>query len=175
MDRRPEFEMKDAPPEIREIYETALRGEPGSIQKLLARRPEVLGTFLAFYGTVGRKLDKRVYEMVYIRVSAMNGCHHCVQHHIAASKRVGLVPEDWQALMAGDYSRFDARQQAALRFAENTTRDPDNVSDANVEALKAHFSREQVVDLDMLVGLANLTSRLPDPLTAGVRVRNEKA
>ena len=166
MARLPYVEMNDAPPEVREIYETALRGKPGSVQKLLAHRPEVLRTFLAFYGTVGRTLDRRTYEMVYIRVSVMNGCHYCLQHHLASSKRVGLTSADWEALKAGEYSSFSCREQAALKFAEKLTRDSANINDADVEALKPHFPAEQIVDLDMLVGLANLTNRLTDPLGA---------
>ena len=76
MARLPYVEMPNAPPEVREIYEKMLGGKPGSVQKLLAHRPEVLRTFLAFYGTVGRALPRRLYEMVYIRVSALNGCHY---------------------------------------------------------------------------------------------------
>ena len=76
MARLPYVEMENAPPEVREIYETALRGKPGSVQKLLAHRPEILKTFLPFYGAIGRTLERRTYEAVYIRVSAINGCHY---------------------------------------------------------------------------------------------------
>ncbi len=76
MARLPYVEMENAPPEVREMYEKMLGGKPGSVQKLLAHRPEVLKNFLAFYGSVGRALPRRVYEMVYIRVSALNGCHY---------------------------------------------------------------------------------------------------
>lgn len=69
-------EMDQAPPEVREIYEKMLGGKPGSVQKLLAHRPEMLKSFLVFYGTVGRALPRRLYEMVYIRVSALNECHY---------------------------------------------------------------------------------------------------
>ena len=55
MARLPYVEMQEASPEVREIYENVLRGKPGSVQKLLAHRPEVLKTFLAFYGTVGAR------------------------------------------------------------------------------------------------------------------------
>jgi alkylhydroperoxidase family enzyme len=72
----PDVEMNDAPPEVREIYETLLKGKVGSVQKLLAHRPEVLKTFLPFYGSIGRTLDRRTYEAVYIRVSAINQCHY---------------------------------------------------------------------------------------------------
>jgi alkylhydroperoxidase family enzyme len=70
------IEMDQAPPEVREIYEKMLAGKPGSVFKLLAHRPEVLKTFLPFYGSIGRALPRRLYEMVYIRVSALNGCHY---------------------------------------------------------------------------------------------------
>jgi alkylhydroperoxidase family enzyme len=69
-------ELETASPEVREIYEKTLRGKPGSVQKILAHRPELLKTFLAFYASVGRSLDRRLYELVYIRVSMINQCHY---------------------------------------------------------------------------------------------------
>lgn len=65
-----------APPEVREIYEKTLRGKPDSVHKILAHRPEMMKNFLAFYGSVGRSLERRLYEMVYIRVSMINACHY---------------------------------------------------------------------------------------------------
>lgn len=69
-------ELEGASPEVREIYEKTLRGNTDSVSKLLAHRPEMLKHFLAFYGSVGRALERRLYEMVYIRVSMINGCHY---------------------------------------------------------------------------------------------------
>src|ERR1700741_1837904 len=63
-------ELDQASPEVREIYEKALGGKPGSVFKLLAPRPEVLKQFLPFYGSIGKALPHKLYEMVYIRVSA---------------------------------------------------------------------------------------------------------
>ena len=174
MARLPYVEMDGAPPEVREIYENVLKGKVGSVQKLVAHRPEMLGKFLAFYGSVGKSLDRRVYEAVYIRVSAINGCQYCLQHHLASSKRVGLTADDWQALKAGDYGRFSPKEQAALNFAEKLTRESKNINDADIDALKQHFSSEQILDLDMLVGLANLTNRLTDPLGADLEFPAEK-
>jgi len=97
-----------------------------------------------------------------------------MQHHIASSKRVGLTAEDWKALKAGDYSRFTPREQTALNFADKLTRDLKNINDADIEALKQHFSNEQILDLDVLVGLVNLTNRLTDPLGADLEFPAEK-
>ena len=69
-------EPEGAPPAVHEIYEKSLAGKPGSVFKLVAHRPEMLKHFLALYGSVGRALERRLYEMVYIRVSMINGCHY---------------------------------------------------------------------------------------------------
>ncbi len=37
--------------------------------------PEVKG-FLAFYSSVGRSLERKLYELIYIRVSMINNCHY---------------------------------------------------------------------------------------------------
>jgi uncharacterized peroxidase-related enzyme len=159
---------------VREVYEKTLKGNPGSVQKLIAHRPETLKAFLPFYTSVGRALDRRLYETVYIRVSMINGCHYCLQHHLAASKRVGLTPQDWQALKEGDYSSFSSKEQAALKFAERLTRDPHAVGDADIANLKPHFSESEIVDLDLLIGLANLTNRFTDPLGADLEFPEQK-
>src|SRR4030088_525623 len=115
------IEPENATPEVKEIYDKTLRGKPGNAQKALAHRPDLLKNFLAFYASVGRSLDRKLYEMIYIRVSFLNGCRYCLQHHLASSKRVGLTPEDWGALKQGNYSRFSEKERAALAYAEKLT------------------------------------------------------
>lgn len=163
-----------ASPEVREIYDTTLRGKPGNAQKALAHRPDMLKNFLSFYASVGRSLDRKLYELIYIRVSLINGCHYCTQHHLASSKRVGLTAEDWAALKAGDYSRYSEKEHAALAYVEKLTRTPHDVTDADFGPLKKEFSEAEIVDLHMLTGLANLTNRLTDPLGLDVEFAEEK-
>lgn len=163
-----------ASPEVKEIYEKVLRGKPGNVQKALAQRPEMLKNFLTFYGSVGRSLDRKLYELIYIRVSLINGCRYCTQHHVAASKRVGLTTEDWSALKAGDYSRYSTKEQAALKYVEKLTRAPHDVNDSDFAPLKKEFSDAEIVDIHMLAGLANLTNRLTDPLGLELEFPEEK-
>jgi uncharacterized peroxidase-related enzyme len=168
------IEPENATPEVKEIYEKALRGKPGNAQKALAHRPEMLKAFLPFYASVGRSLDRKLYEMIYLRVSFINGCHYCQQHHVASSKRVGLSAEDWRALKDGNYARYTDKEQAALAYAEKLTRTPHEIADADVEKLKKHFSDAEIVDLHLLVGLVNLTNRFTDPLGLEVEFPEEK-
>jgi uncharacterized peroxidase-related enzyme len=160
--------------EVKEIYEKTLRGKPGNVQKALAHRPEMLKTFLGFYASVGRSLDRKLYELIYIRVSLINGCHYCTQHHLASSKRVGLTSEDWATLKAGGYSRYSEKEKAALTYIEKLTRTPHEISDADFANLKKHFSDPEIVDIHLLTGLANLTNRFTDPLGLEVEFPEEK-
>lgn len=166
--------LETASPEVKEIYEKTLRGKPGNVQKALAHRPDMLKNFLPFYASVGRSLDRKLYELIYIRVSQVNGCHYCTQHHLASSKRVGLTAEDWSALKAGDYSRYSEKERAALTYVEKVTRTPHEVSDADFVPLKKEFSDPEIVDIHMLAGLANLTNRITDPLGLELEFPEEK-
>jgi uncharacterized peroxidase-related enzyme len=168
------IEPAQASPEVKEIYGGMLKGKPGSIQKALAHRPAMLGSFLGFYASVGRSLDRKLYEAVYLRVSLINGCHYCMQHHIQGAKRAGLTPEQMKALKEGNYSGFGAPEQAALRYAEKLTRTPGGAGDSDFAELKKYFSDEQIVDLHMLVGLVNLTNRVTGPLALEVEFPEEK-
>jgi len=166
--------MESASPEVREIYEKTLRGKPGNAQKALAHRPEMLKSFLSFYATVGRSLDRKLYELIYVSVSLINQCHYCTQHHVASSKRVGLDAEDWTALKARDYSRYGDKERAALVYVETLTRTPHQVGDGDFLLLKEQFSDEEIVDLHLLAGLANLTNRFTDPLGLELEFPEEK-
>jgi uncharacterized peroxidase-related enzyme len=165
---------ESAPPAVREIYDTTLRGKPGNVQKALAHRPEMLKNFLSFYASVGRSLDRKLYELIYLRVSFINGCHYCTQHHVASSKRVGLTAEDWASLKAGNFSRYSEKERAALTYSERLTRAPHEITETDFAELKKHFSDPEIVDIHMLAGLANLTNRLTDPLGLELEFPEEK-
>ncbi len=160
--------------EVKEIYEKTLRGKPGNVQKALAHRPEMLKNFLSFYASVGRSLDRKLYELIYLRVSFLNRCHYCTQHHVASSKRVGLTAEDWSALKGGDDSRFSEKERAALLYIEKLTRTPQDITDADVALLRKQFSESEIVDIHLLAGLANLTNRFTDPLGLELEFPEEK-
>jgi len=168
------IEPEQASPEVKEIYNGKLKAKPGSIQKALAHRPAMLGNFLSFYASVGRSLDRRLYEAIYLRTSLINGCRYCTQHHIQSGKRGGLTLDEMRLLKDGNYLLFGEKEQAALRHTEKLTRTPDGATDADFVELKKYLSDEQIVDLHMLIGLANLTNRVTGPLDLPVEFPEEK-
>ncbi len=165
---------ESASDEVKEIYDKTLRGKPGNAQKALAHRPDMLKNFLPFYASVGRSLDRKLYEMIYLRVSLINGCHYCTQHHVASSKRAGLTTEDWSALKLGDYSRYSEKEKTALTYVEKLTRSPHDIHDADFAPLTNQFSEPEIVDIHLLAGLANLTNRFTDPLGLELEFPEEK-
>jgi alkylhydroperoxidase family enzyme len=86
-----------------------------------------------------------------------------------------LTAEDWSALKAGDYSRFNPREQAALTYVEKLTRTPSAaITDADFAPLTREFSDPEIVDIHLLTGLANLTNRFTDPLGLELEFPEEK-
>lgn len=87
---------ESAPPEVREIYDNTLRGKPGNVQKALAHRPEMLRNFLSFYASVGRSLDRKLYELIYLRVSLINGCRYARSTTLRRRSVPVLLPKTGQ-------------------------------------------------------------------------------
>ena len=61
-----------------------------------------------------------------------------------------------------------------MKFTEKLTKTSWLVDPSDIETLKRHFSESQIVDLDMLIGLANFTNRFTDPLGAELETAAEK-
>jgi uncharacterized peroxidase-related enzyme len=163
-------EPQDASKEVQQIYEHRLGGKPGSIHKAMAHNPQALTAFIALYAVVGASLDRKLWEMIYLRVSFINECYYCSQHHMNFSKKAGLGPEDWKALKAGDISRYSEPQQAAIRYAEKITRTPFATTDVDVQELKGYFSDRQIADLHLLIGMINMGNRFTGPLALDLEI-----
>ena len=76
MTRITPVEAQNASPEVQQLYEHRLAGKPANVHKIMAHQPKALTAFLAFYASVGRSLERRLYELIYIRVSIINQCHY---------------------------------------------------------------------------------------------------
>jgi uncharacterized peroxidase-related enzyme len=157
-------EPQDASREVQQIYEHRLRGRPANVHKAMAQNPHALTPFLAFYAAAGKSLDRKLWEFVYLRVSFLNRCDYCAQHHIASSQAVGLGSDDWKALKSGDLRRFRDEERIVLGYSEKLTLTPGEITADDLASLKLHLNDQQIVDLHLLVGLVNMSNRFTDPL-----------
>lgn len=68
---------------------------------------------------------------------------------------------------------FDAREQAAIRYAERVTLEAHSISDEEFAALREHFGEGEIVELTAVIGLFNYFNRFNDALQVEVTDPNE--
>ena len=126
--------------------------------------PEGYKAFGAVYATLQKSgLSQELVDLVYLRVSQINGCAYCIDMHSRDLLKLGvtvdklvLVPV-WHD--AGDV--FSKRERVALAWAEIVTRVAETgVPDADYEAAAAEFSDKELTDLTYAIGLMNAFNRL---------------
>jgi AhpD family alkylhydroperoxidase len=128
-----------------------------------AAAPEAFRAQLALTEAVKRSgLGERLIELVFMRVSQINGCAFCLDMHGTALRAAGESPARLDMLAAWrEAPVFDERERAALGFAEALTRLGEaGVSDADYDAARARFSEAEIAHLAFAVGVINSWNRL---------------
>jgi len=107
-------------------------------------------------------LEHSLVELIFLRVSQLNGCAYCLDMHATALRDAGVEPRKLDTVAAWRDSRFfDPRERAALAWAEALTTLPSGEPEAALyEALHAHFDDEGIATLTMAVAVINAWNRL---------------
>ena len=125
--------------------------------------PEGFKAFGGVYAAVQKSgLPKQLVDLVYLRVSQINGCAYCIDMHSRDLLKFGLTVDKLGQLPvwrdAG--SLFTARERSALAWAETVTRVAETgVPDADYDAAAAEFSDKELADLTYAIGLMNAFNR----------------
>lgn len=116
------------------------------------------------YGYVAQSgLPTALVELVYLRVSQINNCAFCLDMHTRDLIKKGQKIEKLALVQAWAEAGnlFDARERAALAWAESVTRVAQTgVPDAAYEAARAVFDEKELVDLTIAIGLMNAYNRM---------------
>ncbi|MEE4344257.1 carboxymuconolactone decarboxylase family protein [Pseudomonas alliivorans] len=101
-------------------------------------------------------------ELVYLRISQINGCAFCLGKHAQVLRDCEVSQAKLDCLAGWRISElFDERERAALAWAENLTHVSERgAPDALYEPLKAHFSDTEISDLTLVIALMNAFNRL---------------
>jgi alkylhydroperoxidase family enzyme len=59
---------------------------------------------------------------------------------------------------------FSEQEQALLRFTDLLVSYPGNIEPSDLEALAAHFTEEQIIELALVIATAGWTNRVNDGL-----------
>lgn len=125
--------------------------------------PEGYKAFGAVYTTLLKgSLPKDLVDLVYLRVSQINGCAFCIDMHTRDLLKSGLAVEKlvlvpvWREGGA----LFTPREQSALAWAETVTRISDTgAPDAEYASAAAEFSEQELADLTYAIALMNAFNR----------------
>jgi AhpD family alkylhydroperoxidase len=102
----PLIEYADAPPEVRAVYDEIMKARRvdwiNNFWKALANDPRELRRVWENVKQVMAPgaLDPLVKEMIYVAVSATNGCEYCTHSHTAAARKKGMTDAMFMELMA---------------------------------------------------------------------------
>ena len=107
-------------------------------------------------------LGQQLIELVWLRMSQINGCAFCLDMH-TKSLRAGGMPDSKLDSLAGWHvsEQFSERERAALAWTESLTHvDQTHAADEDYEPLKVHFSDVEISDLCFAIALMSALNRL---------------
>jgi AhpD family alkylhydroperoxidase len=107
-------------------------------------------------------LEKPLIELVRLRASQINGCAYCMDLHSSDALKAGENPRRLATLPGWrETPFFTERERAALAWTEALTLVSENhVPDDVWEAVRPHFSDEELTDLSLLVVAINGWNRI---------------
>ena len=108
-------------------------------------------------------LSRTLIDLVYLRVSQINGCAYCIDMHSRDLRAHGM-PIDKLLLVSVWHEAgalFDARERAALSWSETVTQVAQTaVPDDAYQAVSAVFSEKELIDLTVAIALMNAYNRM---------------
>lgn len=162
------LEQKDLP-QFRERFEhyEATRGFlPNSILTM-GRRPAIAEAFMQmnrvilYEGSVSEELKM----LVSLISSQASGCRYCQAHMSNLAAIYGNSADKIAALWDFETSDlFSAAERAALRMGMHAGMTPNQVAEADFEALHEHFSDDEIVELVATVALFGYLNRWNDTM-----------
>ncbi|RKG59621.1 carboxymuconolactone decarboxylase family protein [Corallococcus sp. AB011P] len=125
--------------------------------------PEALKSMMDFSGKVSALgLESNLQELVKIRASQLNGCAFCIHMHTRDARAHGETEERIYLLDGWRESPlYTERERAALGWTETLTLvSQTHAPDTDYDALKPHFTEEEIVSLTLLIGMINTWNRI---------------
>ncbi len=140
---------------------------PNSL-KIMARSPAMLEGFMALSFALmgpGAKLDPQLRQMIANITSVAAGCNYCQAHTAHGAERVGLPAEKVETLWMYETSEhFSEAERAALSLAQAAGSVPNQATEAHFEALKTHFSEDEIAEIVGIISYFGFLNRWNDTL-----------
>ena len=145
---------------------------PNNFYRVMAHKPDVMASFPNLYGAImgPGSLGRRLKEMVYLAVATVNECKYCTVAHLKGAGKAGLSEHEIDDIQSETNQNFSPSEQTALHYAREMTRACADEYGTR-EKLHEHFTGEQLVELTLVIAMANFTNRFNN----GLNVQVEKS
>lgn len=129
-----------------------------------ASSPDGMKALGGVYGYISQcGLPKSLIDLVYLRVSQINGCAYCIDMHSRDLIKSGLPLDKLMLVPAWSEAEnlFSGKEKAALQWAETITGIAHTKApDADFEKARIHFNEKELADLTIAIGLMNAYNRM---------------
>lgn len=125
--------------------------------------PEIIQAMTRVSAAIGGAgLDRRVYHLVQVRASQINGCAFCLDMHLREARAEGETTERLDRVAVWEHvSCFSEMERAAFAWAEALTILDRKTGYGELRArLREHFSDQQISTLTSLVAMINMWNRM---------------
>ena len=124
--------------------------------------PEAYRHLIALEGTIASKIEPKLYHLIKLRASQINGCAFCIGMHTDEALRDGESLERIVLLDAWEESSlYSDKERAALEWVEDLTLIADtHAPKESFDGLKEHFSEEEVGYLTLAATMINAWNRI---------------
>lgn len=153
-------------PELEALIERLRRGRRGkliNLYRLLLHSPEVTAAWFDYTTAVRWKtgLDGRLRELVIVRIALLYSVDYMLGQHVPGlTAPEGITAAEIEALADWQPAAcFSERERAALGYADAMSRDVD-VPDDVFEPVARHFGESEIVELTILIGAFNMSTRV---------------
>src|SRR5260370_48586 len=107
-------------------------------------------------------VDRRTKVIVFLHPSSATPCAFCIAANFRGGRKAGLTEDEVRALENWQEEGFNPAERAAIRYARELTRTAHAA--ASREEMFQHFTHEQMVEITLVVAMANFTNRFNNGL-----------
>ncbi|MBO9410264.1 MULTISPECIES: peroxidase-related enzyme [unclassified Ruegeria] len=157
---------------LKKLYErvTGPGNNVDNIMMVHSLRPHSMEGHMALYKNVlhhsANTIPKWFLEVLGVWVSSLNRCGYCVEHHFSGLQRLLDDPARAEAIGAAieakapDTAPLDAAQVAAMHYARMLTQAPADMTEADIDALRAvGWDDGQILEINQVCAYFSYANR----------------
>ncbi len=168
---------------LKTLYDR-IKGPNNNVDNIMmahSLRPHTMEGHLALYKNVlhhsANTLPKWYLEAIGVKVSLLNGCTYCVQHHLAGLEKLIdnatiFDPMKEELHQNGSYNGFSEKEQAGMVYVETLTKSPATISASDIKRLRlAGFTDAEILEMNQVASYFAYANRTV--LGLGVNTEND--